>query len=87
MKTRNRRLKLWNGKVFDGKLSDFNINVAATSQSKAAKLVAEACDSKLSLNEFRKMYSNVWGTDMSGIVPQEPCVFATKENESPQRIL
>jgi len=87
MKTRNRKLKVWNGKVFSGEWSSFNINVAATSQSKAAKLVSDACGSKLSLSEFRKMYSNTWGNDMLLIVPQEPSVFVTVEGDVPKRIL
>ena len=87
MSTRVRKLKMWNGKVFGGEWSDFNINVAETSQIKAAKLVSEVCGSQLSIHEFRSMYSEVWGNDMNGIVPQDPCVFVTAEGmDAPKRI-
>ena len=85
MGTRVRKLKCWNGNGF-GKFEKSHVCVAATSQGKAAKLVTDA-GQPVSVNEFRKMFNDVWGSDMSGIVPQEPCVFVVKDGEAPERVI
>lgn len=75
-----KQLKIWNGRGH-GKYQNGRIYVAAYSQKQAAELVGTACgfNYPIGISEIRNYYSfDCWGTDMQGIVPVEPCVYASE---------
>jgi hypothetical protein len=75
-------LKIWNGRGH-GKFQKGHIYVAAYSQKQAAELVGTACGLgyPLGVSEIRNYYSfDCWGNDMQGIVPTEPCVYASEKH-------
>lgn len=85
-------LKIWNGRGHY-KLNEYHLFVAAYSVKQAAELVGKACglDFPISLSEIRVYYhKDCWGNSMIGITPEEPCVYALKDNDyinKPKRIV
>jgi hypothetical protein len=81
-----KQLKIWNGRGHGKTYGRGHIYVAAYSRKQAAELVSRACfgDERpdiVSSNEIKVYYSaDCWGNPMDGIVPTEPCVYATKEH-------
>lgn len=85
MKTK--KLKIWNGRGYR-KYNSGHIYVAAYSQKQAVELICKACECYIGVYEIQNYYSNCWGNPMDGIVPTEPCVYASKElRDKPIRIL
>lgn len=81
-------LKIWNGRGHR-RFDRGTIYVAAYSMKQAAELVGRACETYISANEIKVYYSPCWGNAMNGIIPTEPCVYATKifGDEKPLRII
>ena len=79
-------LKVWNGRGHR-KYDKAHIYVAAYSQKQAIELVNEACNCWIGLSEIRNYYSPVWGDNMEGIEPTEPCLYIQEHNKKPIRIL
>lgn len=88
-----RELKIWNGRGH-GEYSRGHIFVAAYSQKQAAELVSAACydgrKDNIRVSEIREYYSaGLWGNQMKGVTPTEPCVYATEQSfhDKPKRII
>lgn len=89
-----KQLKIWNGRGHGRTYGRGHIYVAAYSRKQAAELVSIACFGDeiphvISSNEIKVYFSaDCWGTPMNGIVPTEPCVYATKEHfGTPERVI
>lgn len=83
----NKKLKFWNGRGHR-KYDKGHIYVAAYSQKHAVELINQACECYITVSEIRNYYSDCWGKQMEGIVPIEPCVYASETYHSkPIRIL
>jgi hypothetical protein len=89
-----KKLKIWNGRGHGRTYGRGDIYVAAYSQKQAAELVSRACygddcPDNISTNEIRNYYhADSWGNPMNGIIPTEPCVYAsTKPFGTPERVI
>jgi hypothetical protein len=77
-----RKLKLWNGRGC-GKKYNGHIYVAAYSVKHAVEIINKAVfgegSTMVTPHEIRTYYApDCWGNAMDGIVPTEPCVYASE---------
>jgi hypothetical protein len=89
-----KQLKIWNGRGHGKTYGKGHIYVAAYSRKQAAELVSRACygndyPNNISISEIKVYYSaDCWGNPMNGIIPTEPCVYAsTKPFGTPDRVI
>jgi hypothetical protein len=72
-----KQLKIWNGRGFDNKS---HLYIAAYSAKQVIELVKKACGLTLTSRELNIYFvKGCWGNAMEGIVPTEPCVYASKD--------
>lgn len=74
-------LKIWNGRGH-GKFNHGHFYVAAYTKKEACELISIAAGREnwpISLHELNTYYSEgAWGNQMDGIIPTEPCLYATE---------
>ena len=78
-----KKLKVWNGgRIYVGKYKNCHVNVAAYSQQGAVDLINEHVpNASITVGELKKYYADVWGNDMAGITPTEPCLYVVMNNK------
>jgi len=75
-----KQLKIWNGTVWSGDYKYGSVYVAAYSMKQAVELINKALGTYMSPSIIKNYYhKGCWGRAMDGIVPTEPCVYASKE--------
>jgi hypothetical protein len=74
-----KELKIWNGRGHGKKFDRGHIYVAAYSMKQAAELISKACQAHVTVSEINVYFSKgAWGDPMNGIIPTEPCVYASE---------
>jgi len=95
--SRNRVLKIWNGRCYGNKYHNHHAYVAAYTMKQAAELLSMAFygdkhKDLIKTHTISKYYSKgAWGNKMEGIEPIEPCVYLCLEhggnNHKPIRVI
>lgn len=84
-------LKIWNGRGHGDYINGY-FYVAAYTNKQACELIGKAAGQgkyPISISELTNYYSKgLWGNTMDGIIPTEPCVYATTQlNKNPIKVI